>query len=403
MNRLASTLNFWRATLAAALLVLACACAFAQPPAVFPGAEWELATPESQNVSSAKLNDALDYLKQNAGADGIREVVVVRNGYIIWHGDSIDKVHGIWSCTKSFTSTVLGLLIDDGKCSLDTHASRYVPELGDAFPQLTLRHFTTMTSGYRAQGDEPKGTYLHGPSLTPFAPADKPLFQPPGSQYAYWDSAMNMFAHVLTRIAGEPIEELFRRRIADPIEMNREHWDWGDLSTVDGVVVNGGSGNSNKHIFISAREIARLGLLFLNRGRWQERQLLSPEWITAATSVQVPATTPLGQPESGIDGRGVYGFNWWVNGIKPDGRRQWPAAPEGTFAASGHNNNKMFVIPQWNMVIVRLGLDQKDVKISDEVWNTFLGRVGESLDSSSQSSNHDEGLPAAKSRRVSDS
>jgi hypothetical protein len=54
-----------------------------------------------------------------------------------------------------------------------------------------------MTSGYRAVGDEPRGDYLHGPSPTPFTPGP-PLFAPPGSRYAYWDSAMNQFAHVLT-------------------------------------------------------------------------------------------------------------------------------------------------------------------------------------------------------------
>lgn len=307
----------------------------------FPGVDWEQATPESQGVNSAKLKVAIEYLEQHAGSDEVHELLVVRNGRMIWHGDDIDKVHGIWSCTKSFTSTVLGLLIDDKKCTLDMPAREHAPELASAYPDVTLRHFTTMTSGYRAKGDEPKGTYLHGPSGTPFAPSDKPLFQPPGSHYAYWDSAMNMFGLVLTKIADEPMETLFRRRIAEPIGMNPKQWNWGAHSNVDDIVVNGGSGNGNKHVFISARELARLGHLFLNRGRWQDRQLLSSHWIEAATSVQVPASTPLGHPESGIDGRGVYGFNWWVNGVKPDGQRLWPAAPASTYAASGHNNNKM--------------------------------------------------------------
>lgn len=341
---------------------------------VFPGAEWTEATPESQGVDSARLHEALEMLAGAVGADGVRELVVIRHGRMIWKGDRIDKRHGIWSATKSFTSTVLGLLIADGKCTLDTRVADVLPELKTHYPEVTLRHFTTMTSGYRAVGDETTGSYKHGPSNTPFVPNPQPLFTPPGSQYAYWDSAMNTFALALTKIAGEPIERFFKRRVADPIGL--KNWDWGDYATVDGVIVNGGSGNGNKHVFITARQLARFGLLFLNRGRWNGRQLVPESWIAEATRVQVPATTPWAQPESKIDGRGVYGFNWWRNGRKPDGTLELPAASEGTFWASGYNNNKCFVIPEWDMVVVRLGLDGK---AQDKAWNGFLAKVAESL------------------------
>ncbi len=85
--------------------------------------------------------------------------MIVRNGYLIWKGSNVDKVHGVWSLTKSFTSTALGLLIDDGKTTLDTKARDIIPDMGDHYPELCLRHFTTMTSGYRAEGDEPRGSY----------------------------------------------------------------------------------------------------------------------------------------------------------------------------------------------------------------------------------------------------
>ena len=365
------------------IVIILIACIVSGSPAVaassemiFPGERWQEATPEAQNVDSAKLEAAISYLKNHSGSDGVKELVIIRNGRLIWKGADIDKQHGVWSLTKSFTSTILGLLIDDGKATLDTLAKDYVPSLAAVYPDIALRHFTTMTSGYYAVGDEPSGSYKHGPSRTPFKPAPKPLFEPPGSRYAYWDSAMNQFANVLTRIAGEPIEDLFKRRIADPIGMDRSKWDWGDFGKIDGIVVNGGSGNSNRHMFISARELARFGHLFLNRGKWNGKQLISAEWIEMATRPQVRASIPL-EPLSGADGRGTYGFNWWTNGIKPDGQQKWPDAPRGTYTASGYNNNDMFIIPEWNMVIVRLGLDQRDVPISDAAYNTFLKKVGE--------------------------
>ena len=106
--------------------------------------------------------------------------------------------------------------------------------------------------------------------------------------------------------------------------------------------------------------------------------LISESWIDIATKSHVPASTPLEQL-SGADGRGVYGFNWWVNGIKPNNKRNWPGAPLGTYAASGYNNNDMFVIPEWNMVIVRLGLDQSERPITNSIYSTFLEKVGQAI------------------------
>ena len=80
----------------------------------------------------------------HSGPDGVRELVIIRNGYLIWEGEDVDKVHGVWSCTKSFTSTVLGLPIDDGKCTLETKAAEILSELAKNYPELTLEHFTTM-------------------------------------------------------------------------------------------------------------------------------------------------------------------------------------------------------------------------------------------------------------------
>ena len=297
----------------------------------------------------------------------------MRHGRVIWHGDDIDKVHGVWSFTKVFTSTALGLLIDDGKCSLETKAADLLLAMRAAYPEVTLRHFTTMTSGYRAIGDEPQGTYAHGPSVTPFTPNPEPLFTPPGTRFAYWDSAMNQFANTLTRLAREPLRDLLKRRVTDPIGMNPAAWSWGDWKEVDGLVVNGGSGNKSGALKISAREAARFGLLFLNHGRWGDRQLLSARWIEEATRVQVPATLPHGFPPRAKEGPGEYGYNWWINGVKPDGARKWPAAPPRTFAALGHNNNACFVIPEWDMVIARLGLDGN---AGDKVWNDFLAAIG---------------------------
>ena len=362
------------------LLTILAGPALAQPtpPMHFPGKDWQVVKPEDEGFDPVKLAAAVEYLKANAGRDGVKELVIVRRGRIVWHGDGIDKVHGVWSCTKSFTSTALGLLIDDGKCTLDTKAADVVPALKPLYPAVTLRHFTTMTSGYRAVGDDrPKGSYLHGPTDTPFVPM-APLFGP-GEKFAYWDSAMNEFGLVLTTVAGEPLEALLKRRVMDPIGVNARRWKWGERKAPAGVMlrVNSGSGNAGGHVQTSAREMARFGHLFLNEGKWDGKPLVSREWVRQATAVQVPATLADGFPKSNIPGPGVYGFNWWVNGVKPDGKRKWPGATDRTFAALGHNNNLLLVVPETQTVVVRLGLDQADRKITDEVIGECLKRVRE--------------------------
>jgi CubicO group peptidase (beta-lactamase class C family) len=345
-----------------------------KPRMTFPGKDWEIVAPAAEGLDAAKLDKAVAYLKGNAGDDGVRELVIVRRGRIVWKGDNIDKVHGVWSVTKSFTSTVLGLLIDLMRCALDTLAAEHVLALKEKYPTVTLRHFTTMTSGYRAIGDaEAKGSYLHGPSGRPFEPA-APLFAP-GEKYAYWDSAMNTFGLTLTKIAGEPLDTLLKRKIMDPIGADPKQWKWGTRNEVKDIRVNSGSGNAGQSVQISAREMARFGHLILNRGNWDGKQLVSAKWIEQATTVQVPARLANAHPKGEIAGSGQYGFNWWVNGKDQAGKRKWPDAPETTFAAIGFNNNRMWIVPEWEMVIVRLGLDQGQREITDAVANEFLKQI----------------------------
>ncbi len=341
---------------------------------VFPKNEWASSTPEAQGVDSKKLEQAIGDFEKKAPFNGVQELVIVRNGYLIWKGKNVDNKHGVWSCTKNFTSTVLGLLIDDGKIKLDTPLQRYLPELEKNYSNATFKHFTTMTSGYFAEGDKKDD---HGQSQTPFNPSS-PLFSPPGTKFAYWDSAMNQLAHALTKAANEPISQVFKRRIADPIGM--KGWKWGGRKTIHGLEVSDGAGNGSQSLEITARQLAKFGLLFLNRGAWNGKQLVNSKWVDDATKNQVSSSINLAIPQSKLDGRGTYGFNWWTN----DGKRKWPGAPASTYAASGYNNNKLFVIPDWNMVIVRLGQDEYKggFRIGDDVYSNFLRNVGNALSQS---------------------
>lgn len=332
---------------------------------------WSISSPEAQGVNVEGLVRALSYLGSVAGHDGAREVVIIRNGQLIHQGEAATRRHGIHSVTKVFTTTALGLLIRQGKLELSTKAAELYPALTEHYPHVELRHLAAMTSGYRAVGDEPRPDgYAHGTSFNFTKPHPKPLFVP-GSSYAYWDSAYNLLAYLLTRSAGEPLQDLLQREVMTRLGISKADWSWGSYGRYGGAWLNSGSGNYDQHVTMNALNLAKLGLLYLNGGRLREEQLLPVAFVRDATRVQVSTDASLGQPESGFDGRGCYGFGWWVQAQR-SGSSKWPGVPADTFAASGYNNNDMFILPKFNLVFVRTGLDQCDKAITDTQYGQFL-------------------------------
>ena len=155
------------------------------------------------------------------------------------------------------------------------------------------------------------------------------------------------------------------------------NWQWGTHRTADGLpVANAASG-----VNLSASDLARFGVLYLNRGVWNGREVLNASWVEQATRPQVPASLPHGGYRADTDGRGVYGFNWWVNGLKPDGKRPWPSAPPKTFLARGFNNNVCFVVPEWDLVLVRMAETADLGTRFDTFWNTVFAKLAPGIDS----------------------
>jgi len=345
---------------------------------VFPGQDWTEVTPESQQVDSAKLQAAIAYMDANFGPDGADELVIVRNGYLIWKGPGSDTRHNVWSCTKTFTSTVLGVLIAEGLCSLDDPAVKYLPELDDDYPaysQIRLRHLASMSSGYRGQVVNVTPEQPWGEPISYLEPGQL-LFEP-GTQVQYHDHQVFLLARILTRLAGESEQSVFKRCIANPIGVIG--WDWGISGRVEGIDLNNAAGTpTTPGIQTTALQMARLGLLYLNRGRWAGRQLLPASFVDEATGNQVPGVGA----SSFLHRR--YGFYWWTNDIQPDGKRPWPSAPPGAYMSHGHSANFCCVIPEWDMVVVRMGTQPvaaggQGIWETEARWDAFFARLAESL------------------------
>ena len=278
------------------------------------------------------------------------------------------KKHNIWSCSKSFTSTVLGLMISEGKLKLNDLVHPYEPLLKEKYSQVTFRHFTSMTSGYNAIGDSRWNENSKDWSWTPYSPGE-PLFEP-GTQYAYWDEAMMMLGRAITRTLDQTMKSYLEEKITSKIGFG--DWEWSHEGEVDGIPINNGCTN----VVINARQLARFGYLYLNMGNWKGEQLIPEEWVEMATSTQVPASIPVADTDrKNARGSGAYGFNWWVNG----GLSAMPDAPRRTYYASGFNHNVCFVIPEWEMVIVRMGVDSNPPEGKHVIWNEFLKRLAEGI------------------------
>ncbi len=339
---------------------------------IFPDEDWQTATPESQGLDAEKLEEAVQYLAYHCFEDKVEELMIIRNGYVIYQGDSVDKVHNIWSCSKSFTSTALGLMIEDGLCQLNDPAATYEPLLADLYPEVTLRHFTTMTSGYNAVGDTRWESDSSADwSWTPYQPGE-PIFEP-GTAYAYWDEAMMMKGRTLTQILQGDLHEYLTQNLTELIGMGE--WTWGQEGELNGVPIRNGCTN----VHVSARQLARVGHLYLNKGNWNGQQVISEEWVKQATQTQVPASIPVADTDrKSTNGSGSYGYNWWTNGMTTKGRFM-PDSPEGTAYMSGLNHNVCFVIPEWNMVYVRMGVDGNPPEGKHVVHNGFIKRLAQAF------------------------
>lgn len=322
----------------------------------------------SRKINSESLADALAYLAQHCGKNGLDETLVLHQNDTLYAGDSIHRVHDIWSCTKSFTSTAVGLMAAEGLLDLDQPVADHEPLLRERYPTATYRHFLTMTSGYNAEGiTRWEGDTSEDWSLTPYVPG-KPN-NAPGEAFAYWDEAMIMLGRAMTQVLSKQeravdLNTYLEERLFSKIGIPKRGW-WGE-GQVNGVDINfGGTG-----LKLSAAEHARFGQLFLQDGVWEGERLLPEGWVGQATLLQVPPTLPLADTDrASVGGPGHYGFNWWI--IPADVEAGTPAAAY----TSGLNHNVCLVVPEWDLVVVRQGTDGNPAAGKGVVYKELLVRL----------------------------
>ena len=341
---------------------------------------WEKKEPKEFKINSKKLESAIDFAMENeySGSRDLRIAIlkgfahepyhkilgptkkrggpaglILKNGYQIASWGDIKRVDMTFSVTKSYLSTVAGLAVDQNLISSKEKVSTTVWETtfdGSHNQQITWEHLLNQSSDW-------SGTLWGGHDWADRPPKEGSIddwknrdFYTPGTSFEYNDVRVNLLAYSLLQVWRKPLPQVLKEHIMDPIGASTT-WRWfgydNSWTDLDGHHVQSvsGGGHSGGGIFINALDHARFGLLFLNKGAWNGKQLISQDWIEKAT-VSSPAQVN-------------YGYMWWLN--KKGTSRFWEGVPENVFYAAGFGGNFIVIVPDEELVIVTRWLEPSQI------------------------------------------
>ncbi len=303
----------------------------------------------SADIDAAALEAASDWAFDRDSKEQVTlSMVVVHNGEIIHEryapGFDVTTRTRTWSTAKSIAGTLIGMLVDEGKLSLDEplgfdwYPENRSPET-DPRNEITLRHVLNMSSGLDTI-DNGGREYATGSGLSYWAGASsvigarsRALIREPGTHWDYenYDTLLGVYAMKLALGDRKTYAEFPRRALLDKLGMRNT------LVSTDrfGDFILSSQGYTN------ARDLARFGQLYLQNGLWDGERLLSEEWIDF---VRTPAPATLGRGSR-------YGGQWW---LVPEGRDD---VPKDAYTTNGNRGQYTVVVPSHNIVIVRRGLD----------------------------------------------
>lgn len=270
-------------------------------------------SPEAQGVSSAAVRDFVE--AADAQIHTLHSFMLVRHGHVVaegwWKPEAPDKPHVLWSLSKSFTSTAVGLAVEEGKLHLDDPVLKFFPEASPAEPSenlkgMRVRHLLSMSCGHDT---EPKFRIEDGPSVKSFL--EHPATHTPGSWFRYNTPSTYMCSAIVTKVTGQTVLEYLKPRLFEPLGIGSPEWG----ASAEGYSL-GGYG-----LFARTEDIAKFGQLYLQKGRWNGKQIVPEKWVEAATSKQVDNDQSPGGKNP--EWRQGYGFQFWRcrhNAYRGDGR-----------------------------------------------------------------------------------
>jgi CubicO group peptidase (beta-lactamase class C family) len=257
-------------------------------------------TPEAQGISSEAVLKFVEAANRNVNA--MHSFMVVRHGSVIaegwWKPEAADKPHVLNSVTKSFTSTAVGLAIQEGKLNLDDRVLKFFPEDAPAeasenLKAMRVRDLLSMSCGHDS---EPK--VVGAPTVKQFLALPVPF--KPGTHFQYNTLGSYVLSAIVTKVTGEKERDYLESRLFAPLGIEVTRWD----SSPEGVSI-GGYG-----LFLRTEDVAKFGQLYLQKGKWNGKQLVSADWVAEATRKHIENAEE-GHSKIGPDWTEGYGFQFW--------------------------------------------------------------------------------------------
>lgn len=334
---------FWRIGFVAILVLVSLGTAasvsaeaeLAQPATYWPTEGWHTATPESHGLTP-ELPAMIDQ-RLRSESPQLSAFVVVKDGDIVverYHAsyDPEQPLH-VWSVSKSITNIAVGLALEEGLLTgLDQTLGELIPDRipAAADPRvydITIEQLLTMTAGWAWDSRINFARFAETDDLDLMLA--RPLQCEPGTCFEYDSGHSNILAYIIQEVSGEMMVDYLQPRLFDPLGIEKPEW----IVTEDGA--NRGGGGA----YLTAREMAKIGLLYLNGGKWEGEHIVSLRWVARSTSPQSSGNSYL----SGANiGTGPYGYQWWIA----------DASGHEAFAAMGYGGQMIYVVPDLELVVV---------------------------------------------------
>ena len=319
-------------TLLLSLLLMASFCLWhcGDKPDYWPTQGWKTMSPESQGMDSTPLLNMMEVIWQRD--IDIDSVLVVRNGYIVleaycFPGDADTKQH-IYSCSKSVASTLIGIAVDKNYIKdVDQPVLGFFPERSaqnvDANKQaMTLEHLLTMSSGLECR-DTYRDQWIglkqikESPDWVQFV-INLPMDSAPGTRFNYCNSATFLLSAILQQQTNMNALSFAQQHLFEPLGISDTDWP----ANPQGITIGWGK------LHMRPRDMAKIGYLYLNKGSWDDKQIVSSQWIEESTRKHAAANPVLN-----------YGYQWWTT-------------DSGEYLALGYGGQYIFVVPDKNIVAV---------------------------------------------------
>lgn len=313
--------------------------------------------------SIASAMDAFFSAADSAKLD-VHSVMIVKDGAVVfskWRSQGVDTVpHVLHSVSKTFTATAVGMAIAEGKLNLTDKVVSFFPDElpdnpSDNLKAMTVRDLLTMSCGH---DDDPTGAARDSSQTWTKAFLAYPVKHEPGTFYCYNSLGTYMLSAIVQKVTGEKVLDYLTPRLFEPLHIDKPRWEESPQG-----INTGGWG-----LYLKTEDLAKMGQLLLQKGKWNGRQLITEEWVDEMSKKQVESVNPGTRMEQAAERGMTPETSDWMQGY---GYQMWRCRP-GCFRADGARGQYIIVVPDKNAVIA-ITSDVEDLQGElNLVWDNIL-------------------------------